>query len=291
MKEESLGVRALIKHASENILYKVKSGDIFGKIAEMFDVTESEIISANDSALKPNNLSIGQGIVIPPSKRSFLHEVIPGDTLLSLAESHGVSLEDILAKNSDLNPDRLSIGQQVRIPYAKSLEEKRKAADERHIRKWSGSEDELLAMTLLGEGGTFLDTGEKTMKEVLTVILNRKKYSGGTIKDIVFAPGQFEFWMKYDPEDIYSGKEWGIGHPRWEKALSIARSGSVDPNVAYSTHYWNPRLSTPGWRRDILVVHTGKHVYGVLPDGSQLYRKVYKENRKAIKGLKKYTGS
>jgi len=276
-------VKVMLLQKIANDIYEVESGDSLGKIAEKFDISVEELRSENN--LKNDNIQIGQTLKIPASKTSVIHVVESGDTLSGIAESYGVSLDDILKKNNIGENDILGIGRELRVPTAASIEAKRKAAEEKHIRKWSGSDDELLAMTLLGEGGTFKDSGIKSMKEVLTVILNRMKYGKGSLKDIVFAPGQFEFWMKYNPEDVYSGAEWGVRHPRWSEALAIARNKPRDPDVKFSTHYWNPRLVTPSWRNKILVVHKSKHVYGVLEDSSTLYRAVYEENKASINKL------
>ena len=283
-RAEAESVMLLQKIAND--IYEVKSGDSLGKIAEIFDISVEELRSENN--LKNNNIKIGQTLKIPASKTSFIYKVKSGDTLSRIAEDHKVSVGDILKKNKIGENDTLSVGQEIRVPTVASIKAKRKAAEEKHIRKWSGADDELLAMTLLGEGGTFRDTGIKSMKEVLTVILNRMKYAGGTLRDIVFAPGQFEFWMKYSPEDVYSGAEWGVKHPRWSEALAIARSKTRDQDVKFSTHYWNPRLVKPSWRNKILVVHTSKHVYGVLPDESKVWKEVSRENSKAISQLERY---
>ena len=286
---EAEATRVAFLQKIANNTYEVKSGDSLGKIAEIFDVSVEDLRSENN--LKNNNIQIGQTLKIPASKTSVIHVVESGNTLSRIAENYGVSIEDILKKNDISENDILGIGQELRIPTAASIRAKRKAAEEKHIRKWSGSDDELIAMTLLGEGGTFRDSGTKSMKEDQSVILNRMKYGGKSLKDVVFAPNQFEFWMKYNPEEAYSGGEWGVKHPRWNEALSIAKAKVKDADVKFSTHYWNPRKATPSWRKKILVVHESKHVYGVLPDGSMIYRKVYAENKEAIDKLKKYDGS
>lgn len=291
-KKEAYAVCSLNKMASNSMIHIVESGDSLGLVAEIYDIDLEDLVRAN--ALDGDVINIGQKLNIPDSKRSFVYTISSGDTLSAIAEDNGVSVGDILEKNerSGLKESStLSIGQEIRVPYAASIEQKRREAEDKHIRRWTGSDDDLMAMTLLGEGGTFLDTGEATMKEVLTVILNRMKYMGGSLKDIVFAPGQFEFWMKHDPQDVYSGEDWGVRHPRWELAMSIGRSRRPDSRVAYSTHYWNPRLVKPSWRKKILVVHESKHVYGVLPDGSQLFKKVERDHGESIKKLKKYSGS
>jgi LysM repeat protein len=287
-KEASMAL-ALVKAAGKTVTYKVRSGDVLGKIAEMFDISVEELRSENN--LKNDNIQIGQTLKVPASKTSSVHVVESGNTLSGIAENYGVSIGDILKKNNIGENDTLSVGQELRVPTAASIEAKRKAAEEKHIRKWSGSDDELLAMTLLGEGGTLDDSGIKSMKEVLTVILNRMKHGGSSLRDIVFAPSQFEFWMKYKPDDIHSGAAWGKSHPRWKEALAIAGSRAKDPHVKFSTHYWNPEAATPSWRDKILVVHKSKHVYGVLPDESKIWKKVYAENKEAIDKLKKYDGS
>jgi len=285
---ESKKVRFLCKRAEDKSFYRVKAGDVLGAIAEKFDVSVEAIKSENN--LSNDNLQIGQKLIIPESKDSVFYVIKGGDTLSGIAERFMVSVDDILLKNDLSENDTLQIGQEIRVPTAASIEARRKADEERHIRKWSGSDDELMAMTLLGEGGTFKDSGSKSMKEVLTVILNRMKYVGGSLKDIVFAPGQFEFWMKYDPEDIYLGGEWGVRHPKWSEALAIARNKVKDSDVKFSTHYWNPRLVSPSWRKQVRVVHESKHVYGVLEDNSVVYKKVYAEYGPIIDRLKRYQG-
>ncbi len=42
--------------------------------------------------------------------------VQPGDTLYQIAQSHGVSISDLLAANPGLDPNNLIVGQEVMIP-------------------------------------------------------------------------------------------------------------------------------------------------------------------------------
>jgi nucleoid-associated protein YgaU len=47
------------------LIYVVKSGDTLTRIADQFDVTVEQILAANPEITNPNNISVGQQIVIP----------------------------------------------------------------------------------------------------------------------------------------------------------------------------------------------------------------------------------
>ena len=217
---------------------------------------------------------------IPHSDTSFPYTVVSGDTLSAIAEKHNIlNIDEIQNKNRNLNPDSLSVGQVLRIPFASILESEKLEEEAWAKGKWSGDEDELMAMTLLGEGGT-LPGGEEVMREVRTVIQNRMKYLGKSLHRIVFAEDQFEFWSGKRADEVIKSNAYGrMNKKMWQKALDIAKETSRDPDVSYSTHYWNPDKASPSWRYKIRVVHEnkGKHVYGVLPDGSTLYKRVASE--------------
>ncbi len=51
-------------------LYKIKAGDSLAKIANRFDVLVQAILDANPEITNPNNIFVGQIIVIPPSATS-----------------------------------------------------------------------------------------------------------------------------------------------------------------------------------------------------------------------------
>lgn len=106
---------------SENIngTYVVQKGDSLWSIANRFGVTVNELIAAND--LKDSILTIGQVLIIPDqdvvndSTNSNLYIVQKGDSLWSIANRFGVSVNSIRMINN-LTSDILSIGQTLIIP-------------------------------------------------------------------------------------------------------------------------------------------------------------------------------
>tara|TARA_B110000503_G_scaffold51357_1_gene82913 strand:+ start:64 stop:1806 length:1743 start_codon:yes stop_codon:yes gene_type:complete len=123
--------------ASE-IQYRVVSGDSLGGIASKFSVTTARLQEYN-SISNPNLIRVGQLIRIPnsgttsqqvpdvavepeptpePEQTSTVVEyrVQSGDTLLRIASKFGISSSALQSYNSISNPNRISIGQLLRIP-------------------------------------------------------------------------------------------------------------------------------------------------------------------------------
>jgi LysM repeat protein len=51
-----------------------------------------------------------------PSPTPFLYKVTSEDTMSSIAEKFGISLDDLIAANPDVVPSAMSVGQELRIP-------------------------------------------------------------------------------------------------------------------------------------------------------------------------------
>lgn len=94
-------------------IYVVKPGDNLFLIARKYGLTEDEIISANKLD-NPDNLVIGQSIVIPRRERTY--RVNPGDTLWSISRRFRVPVESILELNGLSSSDYIYPGQVIRIP-------------------------------------------------------------------------------------------------------------------------------------------------------------------------------
>lgn len=117
----------------------VQAGDTLAAIAERFGVSAAEIARANRLA-DPDRLKVGDTLVIPASARPAQqpaassaaaqaaraptpapqpprrrHTVQEGDSLWSIAEANGISVDALRAANPGLS-ERLRVGQELVIP-------------------------------------------------------------------------------------------------------------------------------------------------------------------------------
>ena len=106
--------------------YNINEGDTLLSIALRFGTSIESLLAANPD-IDPYNLEVGQRICIsqkfqePPicPTRNF-YVIRRGDTLRAIASSFGVSTEEILRINPNLNPRNLTVGQIICIPLAPS---------------------------------------------------------------------------------------------------------------------------------------------------------------------------
>src|SRR5699024_2618499 len=109
-----------------NTTYVVKEGDFLGKIAAQHDCTVADIVRWNPG-LDPDRIHVGQKIVIrsstatsqstgASSSRPDEYTVQSGDTMMGIAGKLGVTYNALLAANRNVNPDRISVGQRLRVP-------------------------------------------------------------------------------------------------------------------------------------------------------------------------------
>lgn len=108
-------------------VYTIVAGDTLSALARRYNTTVSAIEAANPG-IDPNRLYIGQRICIPapappptPScPGGTLYTVVSGDTLSAIAARYGVTLRAIINANPGINPDVISVGQQICIPVKPS---------------------------------------------------------------------------------------------------------------------------------------------------------------------------
>ncbi|MDP2651109.1 MAG: LysM peptidoglycan-binding domain-containing M23 family metallopeptidase, partial [bacterium] len=101
------------KFGGQISVYVVREGDSLSTIADMFDVSISTIVWAND--IKNNNIRPGQELIILPIS-GVRHTVKSGDTLKFLATKYKADLLDILAYNGIDASAKLTVGETIVIP-------------------------------------------------------------------------------------------------------------------------------------------------------------------------------
>ncbi|MFA6752723.1 MAG: LysM peptidoglycan-binding domain-containing protein [Bacilli bacterium] len=107
--------------SDENVYYTVKPGDSLYSIARAFHITLDELKSLNN--LQNENLTVGQKLlvltketIINFKKNTYMYYIKPGDSLYSIANKTGSTVEIIKAVNK-LTSDSLKVGQLILIPH------------------------------------------------------------------------------------------------------------------------------------------------------------------------------
>jgi spore germination protein len=97
------------------IIHVVEPGDTLQMIAEYYG-TSVPILIQDNALSEPDNLVVGQCIVIVYP--ALTYTVVEGDTLIAIANSHNVTLMQLLQNNPFLNEqDYLNIGDRIVISF------------------------------------------------------------------------------------------------------------------------------------------------------------------------------
>jgi LysM repeat protein len=103
------------------LAYSVRKGDLLFDVAQRFGTSVDAIVALNPQ-INPDSLVIGDVLRIPLAAsagvRELIYTVRSGDTLYDLAPRFGTSVDAIAALNPQVAPERLMVGQQLRIPIA-----------------------------------------------------------------------------------------------------------------------------------------------------------------------------
>lgn len=163
------------------------------------------------------------------------YRVQAGDTLFSIAQRLRVSPASIIEANDSIDRRALTSGRALQAGQIINIPNNQLFTDE-----------EVVAATLLGEGGT---TDPDYMPRIMTVILNRANNTGTNIADIALDPDQFSYWNGRQPIQVIRG-EMGRRHRLWDEAMRIAEDRVRDQNVGNSTYYYSHRLVEPPFWAD-----------------------------------------
>ena len=118
--------------------YHIRPGDTFGEIAQRFGIRLERVMEMN-THLHPRKLRVGAKILMPKSinspnaairnaalaksngKMPELHIVRQGENFWLIAQKYNTSSQKLIRLNTGLNPKRLRIGMQIRLPSPKRL--------------------------------------------------------------------------------------------------------------------------------------------------------------------------
>ncbi len=99
--------------------YTVRRGDTLYRIAVRHGTTIAALMSLN-GITNPNKIIAGQTICLKPGGSvpwGFLYTIQRGDTLYSIARRYGWSVWYLASVNHIANPNRITAGQVLLIPY------------------------------------------------------------------------------------------------------------------------------------------------------------------------------
>ncbi|MDE7398711.1 MAG: LysM peptidoglycan-binding domain-containing protein [Oscillospiraceae bacterium] len=99
-------------------IYTVQPGDNLSLLSRRFDVPVSQI-AADNGLSSPNNLAVGQNLVIMSDIMRY--RVEEGQTMYSIAREFEIPLNTLLEANPDVNPIALQIGDEILIPQQREL--------------------------------------------------------------------------------------------------------------------------------------------------------------------------
>ena len=119
---------AAVSAARAEKLHTVSPGETLSYLSQVYAVTVGEIVDLNGIP-DPNRIFSGEVLRIPgfsgggnhavtPPAAAMTYEAQPGDTLSGIAETFGVSLQELMAANALRDPDFVGAGQALAIPAA-----------------------------------------------------------------------------------------------------------------------------------------------------------------------------
>ena len=147
-----------------DVVYTVKAGDTLSAIAARYGTTYKALAEYNGIS-NPNIIRVGQQIKIPGKSATATQEkteptaetvytVKSGDTLSGIARKYGTTYQQLAAYNKISNPNKISVGQKIKIPGT-ATEAKAQEATGRTYTVVRGDSLWGIASKLLGKGSRY----------------------------------------------------------------------------------------------------------------------------------------
>ncbi len=108
------------------VYYEFKQGDKLKTIADFYNISTKNILSANNIK-NEKKIKIGEKLIIPidsksisenilskqPKKKKLVHTAKKGESYFSIAQRYNININDLKEWNPDINIKMLSIGQKI----------------------------------------------------------------------------------------------------------------------------------------------------------------------------------
>lgn len=129
----------LYAYQTPDVNYTIQSGDSLSVIARRFDTSVSQLVSLN-GLTDQHRIRVGQTLLLPHDTNMVTqtlaaadsapmvvtpgdsYVIRSGDTISTIARRHGVSEAALLRLNALSSPDRIRVGQTLRLPAADDMQ-------------------------------------------------------------------------------------------------------------------------------------------------------------------------
>ena len=110
----SMGMVAGLASAAEPTYHTIVAGDTLRKLAAKYETSVVEFLDFNPG-ITPDNLKVGQKLLVPVQTLWSYHVVQQGDNAQALATWYKVPLETLRSANG-LTNNKLNVGETIRVP-------------------------------------------------------------------------------------------------------------------------------------------------------------------------------
>lgn len=102
------------------LIHVVQRGETLSQIAQNYGLSTAHLSNVNNIT-NPSSIWVGQRLIVPTDAEQFplvveaIHQVRPGETLRSIANRYGTTVEALLQLNNITNANVIYVGQQIKV--------------------------------------------------------------------------------------------------------------------------------------------------------------------------------